>query len=146
MKPARLASLTAVAMAMPAIIFAQDLPARKVLTMSLAQDIAREALAKCRADGYKVTVRVVDADNLVKVVLRDDGAILNSVQLAQAKASSAVLSPFLVGRGGGNPNVGVPIRVDNQTIGAVGVSGAPDSAKDHACANAALAKVADQLK
>ena len=126
--------------------FAQELPARKVLTIDLAQTIAQEALAKCRADGYKVTVRVVDADNIVKVILRDDGAILNSVQVAQMRASAAVLSPFLVGRGGPNAPAGIPIRADNQTIGAVGVSGAPGADKDAACANAALSKVADRLK
>jgi len=131
---------------LPAGAFAQELPARKVLTIDLARTIAQEALAKCRADGYKVTVRVIDADNVVKVVLRDDGAILSSVQVAQMRASAAVLSPFLVGRGGANPPAGVPIRVDNQTIGAIGVSGAPSGDQDAACANAALSRVADRLK
>ena len=41
---------------------------------------------------------------------------------------------------------GVPIKVGNQLIGAVSVSGAPGGDKDAACANAALAKVADKLK
>ena len=126
--------------------FAQGLPATKVLTFDLARTIAQEALAKCRSEGYKVTVRIVDGDNVVKVVLRDDDAVLTSAQTAQAKASAIVLSPFLAGRGGGNPNVGVPIRVANRTIGAVGVSGAPTGEKDAECANAGLSKVADRLK
>jgi uncharacterized protein GlcG (DUF336 family) len=41
---------------------------------------------------------------------------------------------------------GVPIKVGNQLIGAVAVSGAPGGDKDAACANAGLAKVADKLK
>jgi uncharacterized protein GlcG (DUF336 family) len=41
---------------------------------------------------------------------------------------------------------GVPIKVGDQLIGAVSVSGAPGGEKDAACANAALAKVADKLK
>jgi uncharacterized protein GlcG (DUF336 family) len=41
---------------------------------------------------------------------------------------------------------GVPIKVGDQLIGAVSVSGAPGGDKDAACANAALAKVADKLK
>ena len=41
---------------------------------------------------------------------------------------------------------GVPIKVDNQMIGAVSVSGAPGGDKDAACANYALEKVADKLK
>ena len=37
-------------------------------------------------------------------------------------------------------------RWADQLIGAVSVSGAPGGEKDAACANAALAKVADKLK
>jgi uncharacterized protein GlcG (DUF336 family) len=46
-----------------------------------------------------------------------------------------------VGIGGG-----VPIRVGNVAIGGVGVSGAPGGDKDEVCANAGIARVADQLK
>jgi uncharacterized protein GlcG (DUF336 family) len=45
-----------------------------------------------------------------------------------------------------NAQGAVPIKVDGATIGAVAVSGAPGGDKDAACANAALAKVADRLK
>ena len=41
---------------------------------------------------------------------------------------------------------GVPIRLGNDAIGAVGVSGAVGGDKDEACANAGIAKVADKLK
>jgi uncharacterized protein GlcG (DUF336 family) len=40
---------------------------------------------------------------------------------------------------------GVPIKVGNEVIGAVGVSGAPGGEKDEACANAGIAKVAASL-
>jgi uncharacterized protein GlcG (DUF336 family) len=40
----------------------------------------------------------------------------------------------------------LPIKVGNDTIGAIGVSGAPGGDKDEACAKAAIDKVADQLK
>jgi uncharacterized protein GlcG (DUF336 family) len=49
--------------------------------------------------------------------------------------------PNVVGVGGG-----VPIRVGNEVIGGVGVSGAPGGEKDEVCANAGVAKVADALK
>jgi uncharacterized protein GlcG (DUF336 family) len=45
-----------------------------------------------------------------------------------------------------NAQGGVPIKIGDATIGAVAVSGAPGGDKDAACANAALAKVADKLK
>jgi uncharacterized protein GlcG (DUF336 family) len=41
---------------------------------------------------------------------------------------------------------GVSIKVGTETIGAIGVSGAPGGNKDEVCANAGIAKVADKLK
>ena len=41
---------------------------------------------------------------------------------------------------------GVPIKVGDETIGGVGVSGAPGGPNDEACAQAGIEKVADQLK
>jgi len=40
----------------------------------------------------------------------------------------------------------LPIKVGDETIGALGVSGAPGGEKDEACAKAGIEKVADQLK
>src|SRR5437867_608624 len=61
--------------------FAQ-LPVTRVLTMDVAQAIAQEAMAKCRADGYKVTVLVVDGLNAPKAMLRDDGATASTTEVA----------------------------------------------------------------
>jgi uncharacterized protein GlcG (DUF336 family) len=41
---------------------------------------------------------------------------------------------------------GVPIRVGNDVIGEVGVSGTPGGDQDEACSNAGIAKVASKLK
>ena len=41
---------------------------------------------------------------------------------------------------------GVPVRVGNEFIGAVGICGAPGGHLDEACAMAALDKVKDALK
>jgi uncharacterized protein GlcG (DUF336 family) len=40
----------------------------------------------------------------------------------------------------------LPIKVVEETIGAVGPSGAPGGDKDEACVKAGIDKVADQLK
>jgi uncharacterized protein GlcG (DUF336 family) len=40
----------------------------------------------------------------------------------------------------------VPIKAGTETIGGVGVSGAPGGEKDETCANAGIAKVVDSLK
>ena len=141
--------------------FAQGLPTRKNLTIDLAQTIAREALATCRAAGYKVSIRVVDADNMVKVILRDDDAFPSSEAVTVLKASTVILTgkdsgpPANLPAGAQAPAAapgttyfpgGVAIKVGGQVIGALGISGAPGGDKDAACGNAALAKLADRLK
>ncbi|MBV8843041.1 MAG: heme-binding protein [Bryobacterales bacterium] len=141
--------------------FAQ-LPSSKVLTLDVAQAIAQETLAKCRADGYKVTVLVVDGLNAPKAMVRDDGASASTTEVAKMKATATMLynrpsgpaQPLPAGQtappatipGTINAQGGVPIKVGDVTIGAVAVSGAPGGDKDAACASAALAKLADRLK
>jgi uncharacterized protein GlcG (DUF336 family) len=161
MKLTTFAILTAAAAALSTRAFAQ-LPSSKVLTLDAAQAIAQEALAKCRADGYKVTVLVVDALNAPKAMVRDDGATASTTEVAKMKATATMLynrpsgpaqppapgtaAPPATIPGTINAQGGVPIKVGNVTIGAVAVSGAPGGDKDAACANAALTKLADKLK
>jgi uncharacterized protein GlcG (DUF336 family) len=142
--------------------FAQGLPTQKMLTIDVAETLAHEAMMKCRADGYKVTVTVVDSANMLKAFLRDDGSGLATAQIGRMKANSVMY----FGRSSGPPpnlpagapvppplladtinfRGGEPIKVGNQIIGAISVSGAPGEEKDDACTNYALAKVADMLK
>jgi uncharacterized protein GlcG (DUF336 family) len=153
--------LIALAISLAAIAFGQ-LPNSKILTVDVAQTIAQEAMAKCRADGYKVTVLVVDGLNAPKAMLRDDGATASTTEVAKMKATATMLynrpsgpaTPPPAGQaappatipGTINAQGGVPIKAGDATIGAVAVSGAPGGDKDAACANAALAKVADKLR
>jgi uncharacterized protein GlcG (DUF336 family) len=161
MKFTTFAILTAAVAALSPSAFAQ-LPSSKVLTLDAAEAIAQEALAKCRADGYKVTVLVVDALNAPKAMMRDDGATASTTEVAKMKATATMLynrpsgpaqppapgttAPPATIPGTINAQGGVPIKVGNATIGAVAVSGAPGGDKDAACANAALTKLADKLK
>ncbi len=160
MKLTRFALLAAAA-AYSTSAFAQ-LPPSKILTVDVAHQIAQEAMAKCRADGYKVTVLVVDAMNAPKAMLRDDGATPATTEVAKMKATATMLynrpsgpaqpppagqaAPPATIPGTINAQGGVPIKVGDATIGAVAVSGAPGGDKDAACANAALAKLADKLR
>ena len=160
---ARSLSVAAAAAGLALSAFAQEgLPTQKVLTIDVAEAIAQGAMAQCRADGYKVTVTVVDGANILKAFLRDDGAGMATVEVGRMKANSVMAFgrpsgppanlpagapvPAPVVPGTINAMGGVPIKVGNQLIGAVSVSGAPGGDKDAACANAALAKVADKLK
>jgi len=157
----KLAFFTAATAALSMTAFAQ-LPSSQILTMDVAQTIAQEAMAKCRADGYKVTVLVVDALNAPNTMLRDDGATASTTEVAKMKATANMLynrpsgpaqpppagqtAPPATIPGTINAQGGVLIKFGDVTIGAVAVSGAPGGDKDAACATAGIAKVADKLK
>jgi uncharacterized protein GlcG (DUF336 family) len=141
--------------------FAQDLLAQKELSLGVAQDMAQAALAQCRTNGYRVTATVLDSGGNVKVMIRDDGTALATIDLSHRKAYAALIFRRTSGDtvkafGAMTPPPavegtvmlagGVPIKVGADTIGAIGVSGAPGGDKDEACANAGITKVADKLK
>lgn len=138
----------------------QELLTQKVMSIDMAQTIAQTAVAQCRADGYRVTATVLDAGGQPKVLIRDDGAGLGTIDLSRRKAYAALIfrrtsgeTAKAFGAMSPPPNIdgtvmlagGVPIKAGMDTIGAIGVSGAPGGDKDEACANAGLKKVADKL-
>jgi uncharacterized protein GlcG (DUF336 family) len=161
MKLTKFAVFSAGIAALSTSAFAQ-LPTSRVLTLDVADTIAKEAMAKCRADGYKVTVLVVDGLNAPKAMIRDDGATASTAEVAKMKATATMLynrpsgpvtpppagtaAPPATIAGTINAQGGVPIKVGDATIGAVAVSGAPGGDKDAACASAGIAKAAGQLK
>src|SRR3974390_2170473 len=134
MKISKIALLVVAAAAFSGVSFAQ-LPQSRVLTMDVAHTIAQEALARCRADGYKVTVLVVDSLNAPKALLRDDGATASTTEVAKMKATATMMytrpsgpaAPLPPGAvappatlpGTINAQGGVPIKVGDMTIGAV---------------------------
>lgn len=135
----------------------------KNISMRMALTIIDGVLDQCTKDGYKVSVVIVDNAGLVRASLRGDGTNPHTMEFARKKAYTArtraqtslefmkltenpanaylLQIPDVVAVGGG-----VPIKIGNVTIGAVGVSGAPGGEKDEVCAMAGIAKVADQLK
>jgi uncharacterized protein GlcG (DUF336 family) len=141
---------------------AQSPSTQKMISVDMAQTMAQEAMAKCRADGYKVTVLVVDSLNAPKAMLRDDGATAATTEVAKMKATATMwynrpsgpaqplppgtAAPPLPVPGTINAQGGLPIKVGDVTIGAIAVSGAPGGDKDAACATAGLTKVMDKLK
>jgi uncharacterized protein GlcG (DUF336 family) len=155
--------LAALFAATVAISFSASAQSSKALTVDLAQAIAQESMAACRGNGFKVSVIVVDSGNFVKAILRDDGARPATVEIGRMKAYTVIVNagapsgppanlpagqpvPAPLVPGTVNVMGGVPIKVGDELVGAVAVSGAPGGEKDAACANTALAKVADKLK
>jgi uncharacterized protein GlcG (DUF336 family) len=143
---------------------AQEVITEKVISLDLAQAIAQSALEKCRGDGFHVSVTVVDRDGLVKVALRDDGTGPHTIVTSRRKAFTSITfkqpsadwakrvltDPALAGLKDTAGTIalggGVPIKVGNEVIGAIGTSGAPGGEKDEACSNAGLQKLADKLR
>jgi len=151
----------AAAAALSAPLHAQGVVTQKNLSLAMAQQIAQAALDKCQSMTYKVSVVVLDRAGQQLVMLRGDGAGLHTPEGADRKAFtartfSAPSADFakrvqsgnyapamqytrVLGLGGG-----LPIKVGDEVIGAVGVSGSPG--KDEVCSQAGIDKVADQLK
>ncbi len=130
------------------------------VSVRMALTIAEAALAQC---GVKTSVAVVDRTGRLRVFLQGDGASPHNIELARRKAYTALtfqrtsaewaqrtettlqgqrmLADVIPLQGG------VPIKVGEETIGGVGLSGAPmGGAQEEACAKAGIAKVANQLR
>jgi uncharacterized protein GlcG (DUF336 family) len=136
---------------------------QRTIAYAAANEAAQTALEQCRKNGFKVSVTVVDAGGATKVVLRDDGARPHTIENSMRKAYTALTFQRTSGEYGknvvANPQmIGVlhldrittlegalPIKVGNETIGAIGVSGAPGGEKDAACAQAGIDRIAKGL-
>ena len=153
----------AIAAALCAPAVAEDgLLTQKSLSLGMAQAIAIGAMESCKAMGYQISVAVVDRDGLTMVMLRGDGAGLHTPEGAERKAYTArtfgAPSANFLQRMKTQPDAhasetyarvlalpgGLPIKVGNDVIGAVGVSGSPG--KDDDCGQAGIDKVAALLK
>ena len=152
---------SALATALSVSAQAQGLVTQKNLSLAMAQTIANGAMDKCKEMGFKISVAVVDREGLQLVMLRGDGAGLHTPEGADRKAYTARTfrapsADFL--KRVKNPDAhaseqyartlalagGLPIKVGDDVVGAVGVSGSPG--KDDDCSQAGIDKVAVQLK
>ncbi len=127
-----------------------------IVAVEGAQRALAAALAEAKKQGWNVSISVVDNAGDLVGFLRMDGAPPSSVDISQAKARTAARmrrptrtldSTLTAGRTPilGLPGIvpvegGVPIIVNGEVIGAVGVSGAT-SAQDGQVAQAGVAAV-----
>ena len=143
---------------------AQAVRTERNISLQLAQQVALEAVNACAANGYAVAATVVDRAGIVRAVLRADNAgphtLASSERKAWTSASAKNATQAMMLGAQSNPaganlvylpgflllGGGVPIKVGNETIGAVGVGGAPGGNLDEQCAVAALEQVKEQLK
>ena len=154
--------IAAAVVLMPNPITAQGIVMQKNLSLGMAKAIAEGTIAACKAKGFNTSAAVVDRAGQVMVILRDEQATAQTVEMARRKAYTALMfrtstlefqkrttdPAFAAQRdvadilalGGG-----VPIAVGTEIVGGVGSSGSSQD-MDDACARAGLAKVADLLK
>ena len=134
----------------------------RTISMELARDIASESINVCRKNGYQVSAVVVDRSGLLQVALRDDLASRFTLQIAEEKANSVILSGINSGefrrtRTDIRPELNhmndiiimqgaLPIVIAGSRIGAIGVSGAPGGEKDELCAQKALDHFSERLE
>lgn len=158
--------ISAIALSLVAATAAQAQAVRteKNMSLELANQIAGATVAACTAGGYAVTATVVDRAGSVRAVQRADNAgphtLAASLQKAFTSASAKNSTLAMMEGAQKNPAAanlvhipgflllggGVPVKVGNDVIGAVGVGGAPGGHLDEQCAVAALDKVKEQLK
>jgi uncharacterized protein GlcG (DUF336 family) len=159
----RTMSLVAGATLLASAACAQTPLTERNVSMAMAQAIIAGAMEHCAKGGNTVAIVIVDRTGQVMASLRSDGAAPHLMEFTRMKAYTSLIRrttsrEFLEATASGDglllrqiPGVvaipgGVPIKIGNETIGAIGVGGARGAGADEACANAGIEKVAAQLK
>jgi uncharacterized protein GlcG (DUF336 family) len=133
------------------------------VSLAMAKAAAEATLAECRAKGYRTAVTVVDRAGNVIVAMRDELATPQMAEMSRRKAYTARMfrrstmewakrtaeDPALAPQRD-LPDVlalagGVPIKLGEETIGAVASSGSTQTLDD-ACAQAGAAKAQAMMK
>jgi uncharacterized protein GlcG (DUF336 family) len=143
---------------------AQGLLTTHRISAPLALEAVGAAVASCASQGYFESAVVVDASGARQAVLRGDNAGIHTLDSAMGKAytsasfkapSGAMAERLLANpptaQLGRLPDVlllggGLPIKIGEEVVGAIGAAGAPGADKDEACAKAGIDKIADRLK
>ena len=154
---------TAATLAAP-LSHAQAVRTERNMSLALATQLAADTVAACTASGHNVTATVVDRAGSVRAVMRADNAGPHTLEASLQKAftSASAKNATLAMMEGAQKNPaaanlvhipgflllggGVPVKVGTETIGAIGVGGAPGGHLDEQCAVAALDKAKDLLK
>ena len=153
----------ALALLLPSLASGQGLVTQRTLSLAMAKTIAEATLAECKSKGFNTAAAVVDRAGQVLVILRDEQATAQTVEMARRKAYTARMFRMTTmefqKRTASDPTLlpqrdvadilalggGVPIQAGGDTVGGVASSGSSQET-DESCAKAGLAKVADMLR
>ena len=119
---------------------AADLPTKKYLNLAAIKTMVAAAESEAQKRNVQVTICIMDESGNLLFLQKPDGASLNTIQFAQKKAKYAAIygRPSAVAEKSlkdgnlavlvfpdGFPNRGgLPIKVDDKTIGSIACSGA----------------------
>lgn len=147
---------------------AQVRKADNQLPLALAMEAAAEAAGVCAAQGWPVSVSIIDTAGNVKLQAKGDGSTIHTKDSSYRKAYTvATMGPVFgfdtlgawVDKLKASPNAAalatipdiillpgaVAVRSRGEIVAAIGVGGAPGGEKDEACAAAGLARIRDRL-
>jgi len=151
-----LPALLAACSALPA---AAQLRQHHDLTLTAANRLAGGAIEACRRQGRDIVVAVLDRGGNLVALQRADTVGPHNTDAARRKAYTALSTRSstldLARKAGADPDArnlttlpellllggGLPLRVQGDTIGAIGVAGGGGAVNDDACARAALGAV-----
>lgn len=154
-----LALCAAPAFAAPALTSEGGVAQRADVSLALANQLLDATLAACHADGRTAVAAVVDRGGNLVALQRDDNIGPHNTLAAQRKAftslSTKTSSRELSNIARNNPESenlhtldellllggGVPLKIGDQVIGAIGVAGAGGAAIDEGCALQAIDNV-----
>ncbi len=161
MNAKRVIFLAATLALLPCVTSAQALVTDRSISLNAAMTMATASLDRCRADGYKVTITVLNRQARTAVVLSEDGVNPHTIENSLRKAYTAFTTRAPSAEMGKRtqPNLGgfmlldkittieggLPIFAGKELVGAIGISGAPGGEKDAACAQVGIDKIAKDL-
>lgn len=135
----RILAVAIVGMAVAASAAAEELPTKRSLSLSVAKQIAAAAEKHAKENQWNVCIAIVDDGGHLIYFQRLDGTQTGSVLVSQRKAQTAIAfkrptKVFEEGVAGGRNALlalpgavplegGVPLVVEGQMVGAIGVSG-----------------------
>jgi uncharacterized protein GlcG (DUF336 family) len=143
---------------------AQGLVNARRVSAPLAAEAVAAAVQACAEKKFTVSATLLDLDGVPQASLRGDGTGPENLAIANDKAYTAVTfesdTADIVARSRGGavssaftklPHLvlasgAVVIKVGDEVIGALGVSGAPGGDNDALCAKAGVDKIRDRLK
>ena len=158
---ALLCTLTLVVCSLGGTLHAAELATKRALTLEIAKQMSAAAEAFAVRNNWNVVIAIVDDGGRLMHLVRRDGTQYASIEVAQDKARTAIAfrrptkafedaiaggRTAILGLNGATPvEGGLPIVVDGEMLGAIGVSGV-QSNQDAQVAQAGLDALPQILK